>query len=511
MRLRSILLLVFLPFLICSTKAQDVAKVEFFVGPELEEQKGNRIWETFGHSEEFFFCIRTDRRKKSQYIIEKIGVDSLIVEKTILFTPTEISKKVPLLAYPMSTDDASFLIATAEDPGGTDIYILAYRITENLQISEEPMVIGIADREALISENGFLIFKSDDNKKVALFIPEEKNPTRNEKFALRYFDSELNLLETKKIEIPYPAAKVLLKDAVLTPTGVFHGIISLRKESGVRALPDSYALLSYNPAEEGVKEKSLALGNKWFYDLKLTLTPDTNLWLAGYYSNMVEPSMVGTFSVVIDSNTGELLNTGLSPFQRDFRLMFRQEIKNNEDDLGLFKLDKVFLKNNGSLSMISEKRYTRESTIYNPASRMYTVIQIHNHEELLISTIKPSSKITENILLPKYQSASQEFGRYTSYVSTQWGDKLLFFYNDHLRNETLSPIEYNDYRSVNNENNIIITYCILSDGSMAKKSIDPNTIGDYYLDAEQQYRTSKSQILTTYKGYKTRYLKVLTP
>ncbi len=511
MRPRSILLLLLLTFLFCSLRAQDGGKVEFFVGPELAEQKGNRIWETFGHSEEFFFCIRTDRRKKGQFIIEKIGIDSLTVEKTLAFTPAEISNKVPVLAYPISTANGSFLIATAEDQGGTDIYIMAYRISDDLQISMEPIVIGIADREALISEHGFLMFKSEDGQKVTLFIPEEKDPVRNEKFALRYFDSELNLLDTKKIEIPYPSDKVLLEDAVLTPSGVFHGIISLRKESEVRVLPDSYSLLTYNPAEEGVKEKSLALGNKWFYDLKLTVTPDTNLWLAGYYSNMVEPSMVGTFSVVIDSNTGKLLNTGLSPFDRDFRLMFRNDIKNNEDDLGLFKLDKVFLKSNGSLSMVSEKRYTRESTVYNPASRMYTVVQIHYNEELLISTIQPSSKIIENIVLPKYQSRSQDFGRYSSYISTQWGDKLLFFYNDHVRNETLSPQEYNDYRALNNENNINITYCIVSDGSIAKKSIKPDAIDGYYLDAEQQYRTPKSQILTTYKGYRTRYIKVLTP
>jgi len=485
--------------------------LKFVVGPELKEQRGNRISGTFGHSEKFFFCLRSDRRKVGQFIIEKIDSDSLTIDKSLSFTLPEVRNTTPLLAYPMSTSDASFLIATAEDMEGTEIYILAYRITDDLQISKEPIVLGIAEREALISEDGFLIFKSEDDKKVALFIPKEKNPIRNEKFDLRYFDSRLSLLDSKKIEIPYPSEKVLLIDALLTPSGVFHGIISIRKDSEFREIPDSYALLSYNPMKEGVKEKSLALKNKWLYDLKLSLTADTNLWLSGYYSNMVELSMVGTFSVVIDSNTGELVNTGLSPFTRDFRLMFRQELKNKEDDLGLFKMDETILKRNDMLSMVSEKRYTRESTVYNPASRMYTVIQIHYHEELLITTIQPSSKIIENILLPKYQSSSQEYRRYTSYVSTSWGDKLLFFYNDHLRNESLSPIEYNDYRAVNNENNIAITYCIVSNGSIEKKSISPESIDGYYLDADQQYSTSNYQILTTYEGYKTRYIKVLTP
>ncbi|HKK40392.1 MAG TPA: hypothetical protein VJ949_13310 [Cryomorphaceae bacterium] len=490
---------------------QDEDKLEFFVGPELEEQRGNSIWKTFGHSDDFFFCMRADRRKKGQFLIEKIGVDSLTVLKTVQFQLSEVSGKLPVMAYPMSTKNASFLIATAEDQDGSDIFIMAYSITDDLQIKKEPLIIGIADREALISENGFLTFKSEDEKKVALFIPKERNPVRNEKFELRYFDSGLNLLEIKNIEIPYPSANVLLEDAVLTPNGVFHGVISIQNESEVRILPNSYALLTYHPAEDGVKEKALSLGNKWFYDVNLTVTPDTNLWLSGYYSNMVEPSMVGTFSVVIASDTGELLDTGLSPFDRDFRLMFRQDMKSDQDDLGLFKLEEAFLKKNGLLSMISEKRFSRESTIYEPATRMYTTVQVHYYEEILITTIRPSSKIMENILIPKYQSAYQQFGRYTSYVSTQWGDKLLFFYNDHFRNESLSPTEYNNYRSLNNENNMNITYCVVSDGKLIKKTLKPETTDDYYLDAGQHYRTSNSQILTTYKGYKTKYLKVLTP
>ena len=511
MRLRSILLLVFFTFLLCFSKAQDDNEVKFLVRPELEEMRANPVWETFGHSDDFFFCVRSDRRKKNEFLIEKIGVDSLTVLNTTNFTPPAINGKAPVLAFPLSTEDASFLIATAEDTEGSGIYIMAYQITDDLNIKKEPAVIGIGDREALISENGFLIFKSKDEKKIVLFVPQEKNPARNEKFELRYLNSSLNLIESKNIEIPYPSAMVMLEKAVLSSDGTFHGVISIQKESEVRILPDSYALLTYNPVEEGIKEKALSLGNKWFYDLNLTMTSDTNLWLAGYYSNMVEPSMVGTFSVVIDSKTGEPLNTGLSPFDRDFRLMFRKEIKNREDDLSLFKVDDTILKSNGSLSIISEKRYIRESTVYNPASRMYSVIQIHYHEELLISTIEPSSKITENILIPKYQSSSQNYERYTSYVSTEWGDKLLIFYNDHFRNESLSPIEYNEYRAVNNQNNILITYCILSNGSVEKKTLNSEIVDGYYLDANQPYRTSKSQILTAYKGYKTRYIKVLTP
>jgi len=511
MHLRFVLFLLFLSFFTGSASGQEAPKLAFTFGPELEEQKGNSINKTFGHSDEFFFCLRTDRRKKGRHVIEKIVTDSLTVVKTAEFIPAEVSGKSPVLAFPMSTADASFLIATADNPGGNEVYIMAYLITDDLKIAKEPVIIAIADRQALLAERGFLLFQSTDEKKVALFVPEEKDPARNEKFTLRYFDAEMNLLESKKIEIPYPSDKVLLVDAVMTPSGVFHGVISISEDSEVRVLPDSYALLSYNPKEVGVKEKALSLGNKWFYNIKLTITPDTNLWLAGYYSNMVEPSMVGTFSVVIESNTGKLLDMGLSPFERDFRLMFRKKIKSRENALSLFEMDKVYLKKSGLLSLVSEKRFERQSTIYEPATRMYRNVSIYYNEELLVSTIRPTSRIIANVVIPKYQSASMDFGRYSSYVSALWGENLLFFYNDHNRNEALSLTDYSNYRSLNNEHNINITYCILSNGAAVKQTINSEAADGYYLDAEQVYRAENCLILTTYKGYKTKYLKVLTP
>jgi hypothetical protein len=490
---------------------QKDSTLTFLFGPELAEQRNTPIVEIFGHSDDYFLCLRKQRKQNGSFVIEKIGTDSLRVEKSVPFIPTEVAGKLPVFAFPFSTKSGSYLMATAEDPESQEVYIMAYPISENLSIPSQPVVLGVGNREALISEDGFLIFKSTDGEKLVLFIPEEDNPAKNEKFTLRYFDSQLSLLDTKKIEIPYRASEVFLEDAVLTASGVLHGIISIEKESKVRSIPDSYALLSYNPREEGVKEKALALGTKWFYDLDLTLTPDTNLWLSGYYSNMVEPSMAGTFSVLMDSHNGELLKTGLSPFDRDFRLIFRRDLNSDEDDLGLFQLDKTYLGKNETLSMVSEKRYERQSTIFNPATGMYNVILIHYHEEIMITTIKPNSRIVENILIPKYQNFSRTSGRYTSYTSHQWKDGILVFYNDHAKNTDLPADDYNEYRALSNENNIAITYCLVEDGTVIKRSLDPKAVNNYYLDAEFSYDRRTFQILTAYKENQTRYIKVLTP
>ncbi len=491
--------------------AQSESKFTFSTGPELEERKGDALLNTFGHHQDFFFTLRNNRRRNGEFILEKIDTDSLSVLLTQNFSLPELKGMVPILAYPISSKTSSFLIATAEDPEDEDLFILAYQIGDDLSISKQPIVLGIGNRKAILAENGFLLFKTDNEEKIALLVPAEANEARNEKFQIRYFNSDFKLERSEKLEIPYSSGQVSLRSAVLSPSGTLHGVIAVSRSSDMAVTPDGYALLTYNPTDGIVKEKALSLGSKWFYDLKLTLTPDTNLWLAGYYSNMVEPSMAGTFSVLIESRTGDLLDTGLYPFDREFRLIFRSDLKSGEDDLGQFKLDQAYIGKDSHLKLISEKRYNRSSTIFNPATGTYSIIQIYSYDELLISDIRSNSTIEKNIVIPKYQSSSREEGRFTSYLLLEDEETTWIFYNDHVRNANLALNDYNSYRQLNNENNIVITHLQIDGSNIQKGIIDPKLTDDYLLDPVHHYETDNALILTTYKGYRTRYLKVNLP
>ena len=129
----------------------------------------------------------------------------------------------------------------------------------------------------------------------------------------------------------------------------------------------------------------------------------------------------------------------------------------------------------------------------------------------MISTIKPNSQIVANVIIPKYQSYSRSSGRYASYVFKQWNDQLIFFYNEHIRNAALSPNDYGEYRFLNNENNMTISFCVVGKDKVVKGSIAPERIDNYYLNAEHSYSGNDFEILTAYKGYKTRYIKVTSP
>jgi len=503
----------FLLFLMASVSAfsQSESMLELHIGPELDERKGDQLLFTFGRSNEFFYNLWSDRRKNGAFILERISTDSLNVLEETNFNFPEIKGLTPTLAYPFSIKEKNFLMATAEDPNNNNLYIFAFPILERARIANEPITLGVGNREAIVAENGFLFFQSENSDLAALFIPKEKAYEKNEKFILVYFDSDLKQLSKREFEIPYSSGEVRLEDAIITDRGFFHGIISMSKDTRVRITPDSYALLTYDPDQDAIREKNLALGSKWFYDLKMTLTPDSNLWLAGYYSNMVELSMAGSFSVVVDSKTGELLNTGLYPFEREFRLQFRSDIKRGEDELGLFKLDVAKLIRPERLSLVSEKRYRRESTIFNPATGTYSIVQIHNYDEILISVLRPSSRIDFNALIPKYQSYSGDPGRFTSYAAVETEEEIFLFYNDHVKNLNLSVRDFTEYRQLNNENNMTLTYCRFDGENLERKSYKPEALDGYYLDPRHFYQTDDAAILTTYKGYRIKYIRIDLP
>jgi hypothetical protein len=494
-----------------SAEGQD-GKIMGTWGPELVEQKGNDLLEVFGWSGDFFYALYIEGRKREQFIIEKIAIDSLKPIAARSFTLPVINKLQPLYAYPISLRNKSYIIATAEDPEGSDFYVMAFAILDDLQISPNPVILDIGNKNAVKAENGFLLEVNEAKTHLTLLLPEEHLVDRNEKFTLRHFDANMRLEFTKKLEIPYRSASVTLLDMILSNTGTLYGLISIDEkgipngEAGFSG--KEFSLLSYRIQDESVQEKSLSLGNKWLYDVRMTTPSDTSLQLVGFYSNMVNMSLAGTFSVLLDTRSGDLLKQGLSPFDRDFRSLFRSNIRSGESDLSRFKLDHIQTKSDGITQLISEKRYIETSTVFNPATGTYSVIDIYNYDEVLVTGIHPSSAIAYNLVVPKYQSSTRSIGRYASYIASQKGNKTYLIYNDHEKNIPIDP-NNDDLRNLSNLNNARPVMAEISpEGELRRAPIDFRQAPEFTLDTRHFYQSEKAVVLLTYNSYRIRFLKL---
>ena len=491
-----------------------IAQPAIYWGPELEDEKGDDLLDIFGHSEDFFFAIKDTRRKRDGYLLEKIGLDSLNrISSNKIFLEDE-AKLRPVLEFPMSLKNNSYLVASRDRAENDTIDILAYRVGDDLKLSD-PITLGNATQASLTNQNGFSAFSNDSKTRLIIIIPLEQVEYKNEKFEVRLFDENMNLLNSKRLEVPHSSENLEYVDAVLDENGALYVLASIADEaldnpSGDRNLAKDFSLFKYNWETEKLTEKSLSLGNKWLYDVRLLINEGGNLQMVGYFSTMVDLVMAGTFSLELNLNSGEIINQGISSFDRDFRMKFRPNTtRDRQTEMGKFNLDYVFAMPKNNASLISEKSYVETTSIWNPTTNTYQTIVIYNYDEVLLTCIHPDSKIKYNIIIPKYQSSNNSQSFYTSYLAFRRGASTCILYNDHYRNEEIPLTSDQGYRQLNSQNNIQVILAIIDDqGNTKKVKIHDMRDEKEIFNPRFKLETNNYMVFVAHSPYKTRYFKI---
>lgn len=512
--LRCILILSISFFGLCQTVvSQEFERVLW--GPMLDEQRGNEVLHTFATATKDFIVIRENKRKREGLIIERIGGDSLnlVLSKPLILPNLENS----IAAYyqPLTLGGKTYLVATADDPNGLNVFIIAFELLESLDLAPRPIVLGIGSRPALINKNGFTLRADSVNNVLALLIPMEFQDGKNEKFELRAFDSDLKLRYEKKLEVPHSSENLVYAglvvdslNAIFVLTGIADPAIDTR--NGRRNLGRDFSLFKYNWATEELKEKSLSLGTKWLYDVKMFRNAANNIQIAGYYSNMIDLVMAGTFSLELNRFDSQVINQGISPFGRDFRAMLRPLNAGGSDtELGMFYIDNAYQMDGGSAMIVSEKSYTSTTTIFNPATGTYSVVNIFNFDEVLVTSMTAKSKIDFAIMVPKYQSSVRGPGSYTSYRSFRRGDKTYIVFNDHERNTSLSFNDTKGIRPLNSASSAVpALISIDATGEMKRVATLSDGVSQPILDCRYLVEASDGVIFMATIGSRTQYLKL---
>lgn len=492
---------------------QEFDKVQW--GPMLDEQRGNEVLHTFPNAGRDLIVIRANKRKREGLIIERIGGDSLnlVLSKPLILPNLENS--VAAYYQPLNLGNKTYLIATADDPNGLNVFIIAFELLENLDVSPRPIVLGIASRPALINKNGFILKIDSVNAVAALLIPIEFEDGKTEKFELRAFGTDLKLKYEKKLEVPHQSEHLIYAglavdslNAIFVLTGIADPAIDTR--NGRRNLGRDFALFKYNWATEELKEKALSLGTKWLYDVKMFRNEADNIQIAGYYSNMIDLVMAGTFSLELNRFDSQVISQGISPFDREFRAMLRPLNGNSSDtELGMFYIDKAYQLDNGSTVMVSEKSYTSTTTIFNPATGTYSVVNIFNFDEVLVTSMTPKSQIEFAVMVPKFQTSVRGPGTYTSYCSFRKGEKTFIVYNDHERNMDLSADDKKGIRPLNSSSNAAGTLVSVDDeGNMKRVAKIADGSSQPIIDCRYLVETPDGVILMANVGSRTQYLKL---
>src|SRR5690606_33426303 len=333
----------------------------------------------------------------------------------LIFSLSEINGTQPRIIQTLTIGKKLYFIAVTESSASDSIHMYAYEILDKPNINPSPTLLAKVNAQAVNYKSSFTIFKDDINELFALILPQETDPQKNEKFELLLFNSLLEKVNSKHIEVPYPADIWEYTDVLVDDSGAIYVLASITNSSlsalnKDRNIGKNFSLFKYTWETETLVEKSLSLGSKWLYDVRLFLNENNHIQVAGYYSNMVDLIMAGTFSLELNKSTGKILNQGINAFDREFRSKFRPKGGNiAETELGMFNLDYVFPRADGTTQLISEKNYTETSTVFNPGTGTYSIITVYNYDEILVTTINESSKIKYNIMIHKFQSSTSYY------------------------------------------------------------------------------------------------------
>lgn len=511
---RTYIISILIAFLLTCGRLSGQDSLTVFKGPVLSEQKGNDLMYIFGNDTSYFYTIRNPNRRRDGLLLEKVATDSLSVELSRNVQFPEIDGAQPYLMYPMSYGGRNYLFATAEKSENTEVALYAYEINSDLNLQGEPILLGSSQRESRSSPSDFHIYTDIMGMNMIVVMSREFDPLKNEKFEAHLFDADLHLLRSKQLEVPHESGQLNFEDVWVDGDYSFYMLMSiadptLSKIKNENNIGRNYALLDYNWESEMMSEKSLAIGVKWIYDVQLLINEASNIQIAGYYSNMIDLIMAGTFSVEIDRESGRILNQGLSPFERDFKTRYKPTRINDPADLSLFELRQVLPAGKDRVQMISEKKYIQTSTVFNPVTGTYTVIRIHNYDEILVTGMNPSSQVLYQLSIPKFQSSTRDEGMYTSFLSWIGVSDAYLIYNDHEKNLGLAQNQLNSYRQLNSPVSATPVIVRIGPGGQMKKSTILNT-GEKHMTMTPyfSYPLHDGVILATSDGYKTQYIRL---
>ncbi len=514
---RNIIWGVFILIMATGVRAQTITNVQ--MGPLLSDNKDYELQYIFGTDSTHFFTLRHSGKKKDGIAIEKIRTDSLTVERTSRISFPDLDGAEPMLLYPLSLAGRNYLFTTTEENSSDRIFIHAWRINQGLELEKEPITVGIASKSVLNTGQQFHSYSNTSSDLFALIIPTEAQPLRNKKFEVTLWEPDLNIIHRKNLELPYEASNFQFEEVLIDSTLAIYILASvpenkLENDKGNKSLSGKeFSVIRYSWQEESIQEKSLSVGTKWLYEVRLIKNSNSTVQIAGYFSNMIELIMSGTFSVELDANTGAILNQGLVPFERSFKGQFRPTGSSPEKtDLREYSIGFLNPIGDGTIEMISEKNYTQTSTVFNPATGTYSVIKVFNFDQIVVSRIDPSGNLLSAVKVPKFQSSARYSGSYTSYHSFRLHGTTYLVYNDHERNETLSTNDEKSYRSLNSYSVAQpMIAAIGSDGVVNKQSIVKNSDTKAVMNPRYCYAIPNGLIITAFMGSRTQYIKVSLP
>lgn len=299
-----------------------------------------------------------------------------------------------------------------------------------------PVVIDEINFDKKRNRGMFYIMKSKNNKLLCTMYKQNNPDDEKLTIHVNVLDTALAIKWTNTYKTDYYDGVLFLNDFKITNNGDVYILTSLDLDK--KLLRDKkYTLNIANANNTKLNMLSIVLDKYFINDVKMEIDYINNqIVMAGFYSELNSFSSAGIVYVNIKFDD-------LKPklYTESFKAKFLNEFNtertvNRGTELINYYIDRIILRTDGGVILISESNYVTESTNYNSYYQLYTTSYTYHYDNILLFSINPNGKIHWESIVRKNQVSEDDAAFYSSFIASLDADKVHLIFNKYIRKST---------------------------------------------------------------------------
>lgn len=280
---------------------------------------------------------------------------------------------------------------------------------------------------------------------------DKENKENNEALTVQVFDQSMQAVMSRDVVLPWEKSLFDVLELRADEKGNAY-LLGIRYEGKRRMKREGqpnyeYILLKIPNEPEDIIEYNIRLKDRFVTDMTIAVDDLGNIAAAGFYSDKPSFNIQGTYYMAVDGQSKGVIKSATKSFDIDFitEAMTEREAAKTErkdqagkdlelKDMALRKLSPLL---GGGWILVGEQYKTKTTTTNTPTSTgsNRTDTRYHYHyDDIIVVRISNEGIIEWAHKIPKRQHTVDDHGFYSSFIQSEFDDKLYFVFNDNAKN-----------------------------------------------------------------------------
>ena len=507
--------------LVISSYITVAQSLEMEWGAEFDLDRDYRYHKIVGQDADKFYLIRKEKTKdvtKSEVWLESVSKISSGIESSYKVVFPEIQGKKSKFENLFYINEKLILFLGVHDQMKQLSYLYATEIDEDGISKETPKMIGHTSL-ILNPEEGFKYSLTPDQKHVLVHYHVPFNLYTGEPLYFKMIDSNLEVVESKRFELPLLKRKLQIKNYQRGESGNYYFAIQMepaqqgrsRGRGGAAKINYIYTVMVYNAKKDSLQDYRIKVDKYKPSGIMMALNDNEEIAVFGYGTKRSSAAPSGVYYQKINPRTEKITAKRFLEFSKDraFLAEFKQE-RNGINDAQWYNFTpgQIVEMDEGGFVYLTEQYYVEREVIRDPRTKQETVAHFYHYNDILAISVDDEDRMNWYRRIAKNQYSTNDKGYYSSFIAVPVMSKLKVMYNDHPKNLKIKSSE----KTKELKNNVMtgpsgqaIVATVYSDGNVDKAPMFEGSDGKYSICPKLFLYNDPEHSIYVQKGYKFKW------